>query len=61
VFLVYDVALAEPSLYEADEVSIVEPDGTSYAARWRSLADFTASTRLVPDGLLDLIPKKHAS
>ena len=61
VFLVYDVALTEPSLYEADEVSIVEPDGTIYAARWRSLADFTASARLVPDGLLDLIPKKHAS
>lgn len=55
LYLVYDVELADRSVYEADEVHVVEPDGTTYPARWRLLAEFTASARLVPDGLLELI------
>jgi ADP-ribose pyrophosphatase YjhB (NUDIX family) len=55
VFLIYDVQLKERDFYEADEVPVVEPDGTTYTARWRSLAEFSTSAKLVPDGLVDLI------
>jgi ADP-ribose pyrophosphatase YjhB (NUDIX family) len=55
LYLVYDVEVADRALYEATEVTVVEPDGTSYPARWRSLSGFGARSRLVPDGLLDLI------
>jgi thiaminase (transcriptional activator TenA) len=55
LYLLYDVDIAERAIYEAEEVPIVEPDGTSYVARWRSLGEFKGATRLVPDGLLDLI------
>ncbi len=55
LYLVYDVQLAEQAVYEAEEVDVVEPDGTSYSARWRSLNEFVGSARLVPDGLLELI------
>jgi ADP-ribose pyrophosphatase YjhB (NUDIX family) len=55
LYLVYDVDLSDRAVYEAEEVSVVEPDGTSYRARWRSLSEFSTSARLVPDGLLELI------
>jgi ADP-ribose pyrophosphatase YjhB (NUDIX family) len=55
LYLVFDVDLADRVIYEAAEVEVVEPDGTSYPARWRSLSEFTSSARLVPDGLLELI------
>ncbi|MBD0290142.1 MAG: NUDIX domain-containing protein [Thermoleophilia bacterium] len=55
LYLVYDVALADRAICDAEEVDVVEPDGTTYAARWRSLAEFRSGARLVPDGLLDLI------
>ena len=55
LYLVYDVDIAERAVYEADAVPVVEPDGTTYVARWRSLREFSGETRLVPGGLLDLI------
>jgi ADP-ribose pyrophosphatase YjhB (NUDIX family) len=55
LYLVYDVDLADRAVYDAEEVEVLEPDGTAYPARWRSLADFRGGARLVPDGLLDLI------
>jgi ADP-ribose pyrophosphatase YjhB (NUDIX family) len=55
LYLVYDVDLAGRAIYDAEEVEIVEPDGTRYPARWRSLAEFHSGARLVPDGLLDLV------
>jgi ADP-ribose pyrophosphatase YjhB (NUDIX family) len=55
LYLVYDVDLANRTVYDANEVDVVEPDGTTYPARWRSLAEFGSGARLVPDGLLDLI------
>ena len=55
LFLIYDVQLEDPAIYEADQVQIVEDDGRTYPARWRPLSEFTTSARLVPDGLLDLI------
>ncbi len=57
LYLVYDVDLADRAVYDAEEVEVLEPDGTAYPARWRSLADFRSGARLVPDGLLDLIPE----
>jgi hypothetical protein len=55
LFLVYDVDLADRVIYDAEEVEVVEPDGTTYPARWRSLGEFRTGARLVPDGLLDLV------
>ena len=55
LYLVYDVDLADRTIYDAEEVEVLEPDGTTYRARWRSLAEFRGGARLVPDGLLDLI------
>ena len=55
LYLVYDVDLADRTIYAVEEVQVVEPDGTTYAARWRSLGEFDDRARLVPDGLLGLI------
>lgn len=55
LYLVYDVDLADRAIYDAEEVEVVEPDGTTYLARWRSLAEFRGGARLVPHGLLDLV------
>jgi ADP-ribose pyrophosphatase YjhB (NUDIX family) len=59
LYLVYDVKLPDRSVYEAEQVEVVEPDGTSYPARWRSLSEFHRAARLVPDGLLDLIEQSR--
>jgi 8-oxo-dGTP pyrophosphatase MutT (NUDIX family) len=55
LYLVYDVDLEERAVYEAEEVPVVEPDGTAYVARWRSLSEFRTSAKLVPEALLELI------
>ena len=55
LYLLYEVELGDRSVYEMDEVSVVEPDGTDYVARWRRLSEFRANARLVPDGLLELL------
>ncbi|HVU78147.1 MAG TPA: NUDIX domain-containing protein [Gaiellaceae bacterium] len=55
VFLVYEVELADRSLYEREQLDVVEDDGARYLAHWRPLSDFGAELRLVPGGLLDLI------
>jgi ADP-ribose pyrophosphatase YjhB (NUDIX family) len=60
LYLVYDVELAGREVYEADEVEVVEPDGTAYAASWRPLDEFAASATLVPAGLLELIRREGA-
>jgi ADP-ribose pyrophosphatase YjhB (NUDIX family) len=56
LYLVYDVELAARDVYERAEVNVVEPDGTSYLARWRPLSEFSSGdARLVPEGLLALV------
>lgn len=60
LYLVYDVDIADRAVYEAGEVQVVEPDGTSYPARWRPLSEFSTSARLVPDGLLELIQQSRS-
>jgi uncharacterized protein (DUF1330 family)/ADP-ribose pyrophosphatase YjhB (NUDIX family) len=58
LYLVYDVDVAEPEIYESDELTVVEPDGRRYVARWRPLHEFRGERRLVPDGLLALIDSR---
>jgi ADP-ribose pyrophosphatase YjhB (NUDIX family) len=56
LYLVYEVELAGRDVYEREEVTVVEPDGESYPARWRPLSEFgSGGARLVPDGLLALL------
>jgi ADP-ribose pyrophosphatase YjhB (NUDIX family) len=55
VFLVYEVELVDRSLYEREQLEVVEDDGATYLAHWRPLADFRSELRLVPDGLLELV------
>jgi thiaminase/transcriptional activator TenA len=61
LYLCYDVDLADDAIYQADEVPVVEPDGTEYVARWRSLEEFNGEARLVPDGLPGLIASSRKS
>jgi hypothetical protein len=60
LYLVYDIELAERAVYQAEEVPVVEPDGTSYSARWRRLNEFESSARLVPTGLVDVIKQSSS-
>jgi uncharacterized protein (DUF1330 family)/8-oxo-dGTP pyrophosphatase MutT (NUDIX family) len=60
LYLVYDVDVAEQEVYEA-ELTVVEPDGRQYIARWCSLDEFRGEKRLVPDGLLALIDSRAAA
>jgi 8-oxo-dGTP pyrophosphatase MutT (NUDIX family) len=55
LYLVFDVDVAEQAVYKADEIPVIEPDGTSYSACWRHLSEFESSARLVPTGLDQLI------
>jgi hypothetical protein len=53
--LIYDVDLEDQDALEAEELTVTEPDGTSYVARWRPVSEFRGSARLVPEGLLELV------
>jgi 8-oxo-dGTP pyrophosphatase MutT (NUDIX family) len=55
--LVFDVVLDGRSVYDADELEIVEDDGVRYPARWRALSEFdrAGGLRLVPEGVCKLI------
>jgi ADP-ribose pyrophosphatase YjhB (NUDIX family) len=55
LYLIYHVDLQGQDVFEAEELTVTEPDGTSYVARWRPLTEFRRSARLVPDGLLELV------
>jgi uncharacterized protein (DUF1330 family) len=61
LYLVYDIDVAERGIYEAEELTVIEPDGRRYSARWRSLDEFRSARRLVPDGLLALIDSRAAT
>jgi ADP-ribose pyrophosphatase YjhB (NUDIX family) len=55
LYFIYQVDLQCQEVFEAEELTVTESDGTSYVARWRPLTEFRGSARLVPDGLLELI------
>jgi ADP-ribose pyrophosphatase YjhB (NUDIX family) len=55
LYLIYQVDLQGQEVFEAEELTVTESDGTSYVARWRPLTEFRGSARLVPDGLLELV------
>lgn len=55
LYLIYHVDLEDQDAFEGEELTVTEPDGTSYVARWRPLSEFRGSARLVPEGLLELV------
>jgi ADP-ribose pyrophosphatase YjhB (NUDIX family) len=55
LYLIYHIDLADQDAFEGEELTVTEPDGTSYVARWRPLSEFRGSARLVPEGLLGLV------
>jgi uncharacterized protein (DUF1330 family)/ADP-ribose pyrophosphatase YjhB (NUDIX family) len=61
LYLVYDIDVAERQIYDAEELTVIEPDGRRYRALWRSLDELRGARRLVPDGLLALIDSRPAT
>ena len=61
LYLIYQVDLEDEDAFEGKELTVTEPDGTSYVARWRPLSEFRGSARLVPEGLLDLLDHMQES
>jgi ADP-ribose pyrophosphatase YjhB (NUDIX family) len=57
LYLIYHVDLADQDAFEGEELTVTEPNGTSYVARWRPLSEFRGSARLVPEGLLELVER----
>jgi ADP-ribose pyrophosphatase YjhB (NUDIX family) len=55
LYLIYHVDLEHREAFEGEELTVTEPDGTSYVVRWRPVSEFRGSARLVPDGLLELV------
>jgi ADP-ribose pyrophosphatase YjhB (NUDIX family) len=55
LYLIYQVDLENQEAFEREQLTVTEPDGTSYVARWRPLSEFRGSARLVPEGLLELV------
>lgn len=56
VVFVFDAAFADASLYDRDELPVVEAGGGWSPARWMHPADFgEGRPRLVPPALLDLV------
>lgn len=55
LYLIYHVDLEGQDAFEAEQLTVTEPDDTSYVARWRPLSEFRGSARLVPEGLLELV------
>jgi 8-oxo-dGTP pyrophosphatase MutT (NUDIX family) len=55
LYLIYDVDLADRSVYEVEEIEVDEGGRDVYRAKWRPLSELIDSVRLVPDGLLELI------
>ena len=55
LWFLYDVEVSDRSLSDREQIEIVEPDGETYAARWRELDEFDSAARLAPTGLLELV------
>jgi len=55
LYLIYHVDLESQDAFAAKQLTVTEPDGTSYVARWRPLSEFRGSATLVPEGLLELV------
>lgn len=56
---VYDARFDDETVYEKPLLEGYESDGASFNAIWHDSASFTATSPLVPEGLLDLL--KNAS
>ena len=56
IVFVYEADLADSSLYKNESISAAEDDGTAIRVLWKPLSAFqTGQSRLVPDGLLELL------
>ena len=56
IVLVYEAELADETLYEKDEMLVVEDSGATFNAYWKPLAFFQrGEAPLYPNGLLELL------
>ena len=56
IVLVYEAELADGTLYEKDEMLVVEDSGATFIAYWKPLAFFQrGEAPLYPSGLLELL------
>lgn len=56
---IYDARFDDVTVYERPWLDGCESDGASFKATWHNSSSFTATSRLVPEGLSDLL--KNAS
>lgn len=56
---IYDARFADVTVYQQPWLGGCESDGASFKARWHDSSSFTARSRLVPEGLSNLL--KNAS
>lgn len=56
---IYDARFDDVTVYEQPWLDGCESDGASFKATWHNSSSFTATSRLVPEGLSDLL--KNAS
>lgn len=54
---VYDARFDDVTVYEKPWLDGCESDGASFKAVWHNSSSFTATSRLVPEGLSDLLKK----
>jgi 8-oxo-dGTP pyrophosphatase MutT (NUDIX family) len=57
LWFAYEAELGDRTLYEQNEIEIVDDDGSAYVAYWRPLSEFSGGTRLVPEGLLAAVER----
>jgi len=54
---IYDARFDDVTVYEKPWLDGCESDGASFKAVWHNSSSFTATSRLVPEGLSDLLKK----
>ncbi|WP_107330446.1 NUDIX hydrolase [Metapseudomonas otitidis] len=55
--IIYDGEFADPTLYSTTHLSVVESDGATFTATWRSLDEFGPELPLYPEGLAELLAR----
>ncbi len=62
IAFVFEADLADPTLYERDEIEGQESDGIHFSAKWTRLSHFAPGGQpLYPEGLYEMLAAGHGS